>query len=448
MSENTPFENPAVAAEGAEVAAPVQVAYKSQRGRRIMTVVLVLLVILLLLATLFLWNLARPKGNIASRSDTGGITWIRSIYGIGSEQTEQLWRPATVAIAPNGDVIVPDIGYTAVRALRFDSSGVFKEAFAGSEDVEGSEEGGLLRFPTMVEQGPDGRHYFVQNATDEILVMNERGDETEFVQRVEGPMSIAVSDDRIVIGTEQGWVLTDLEFNVLLGPFGIEGEFDKVSGVAIDDDNNIYTVDTYNNVITKWDEAGNEVWSVLAGSPANQNTEGRTKGEGVDTGAGMQIPTSAELDNAGRLVVVDPMDFSIAAFNTEDGSLAGKWGAFGTEEGKFNYPSAIAYDPVRDWFAVADTGNDRVQIIRIPGSGGGAGGALARALAGPLRACLIPLILLLLAVAGWIFWKWRERKLRLAAEKKAEELAAAAGYTVNPEAVEVLTAAADTPSEQ
>lgn len=414
MSENASNLTAVPDTAAPEAAEPVQVGYRSQRGRRVMTVVLVLLVILLLLATLFLWNLARPKGNIADRVEAGGVTWVRSIYGVGPEQTQQLLRPASVVFSRSGEIIIPDIGYEAVRGLRFESSGVFREAFAGSDE-------GLLRFPTSAEVGPDGRMYFVQNATDEILVLNERGDTTERVVKVENPTSIAVGTDRIVIGSEQGWVLTDLEFNILLGPFG-QGEFDNISGVALDGDNNVYTVDSYSNVIYKWDEAGNLVWSVIGGPPANQNTEGRTKGEGLDTGAGLQLPTSAELDNAGRLLVVDPMDFTIAAFSTEDGEFQGKWGTFGTDEGKFNYPGAIAYDPVRDWIAVADTANNRVQIVRIPGTGGGATAAVARALAGPLRACLIPLILLLIAVAGWLYWKWRERRARAAAQKQAAEL--------------------------
>src|SRR5580698_9716947 len=40
---------------------------------------------------------------------------------------------------------------------------------------------------------------------------------------------------------------------------------------------------------------------------------------------------------------------------------------------KNKYPTGIAYDKTRDWFAVADTSNNRVQIIRLPGTGGGVG---------------------------------------------------------------------------
>ena len=64
-------------------------------------------------------------------------------------------------------------------------------------------------------------------------------------------------------------------------------------------------------------------------------------------------------------------------FSAEDGEFIAKYGAYGRDDGQFIFPSSIDYDPDRDWFAVADNGNSRVQIIRIPGSGDG--GALAAA---------------------------------------------------------------------
>ena len=76
----------------------------------------------------------------------------------------------------------------------------------------------------------------------------------------------------------------------------------------------------------------------------------------------------------------------------------------------------VSYDPARDWFAVTDTQNARVQIVRLPGSGGSGLSAVSRALAGPLSACLIPLMLILLAiVAGIIYRILRRRKKKKSA---------------------------------
>ena len=84
-------------------------------------------------------------------------------------------------------------------------------------------------------------------------------------------------------------------------------------------------------------------------------------------------------------------------FDPKDGKFLAKYGAYGEKDGQFSYPSSIAYDPQRDWFAVADSSNSRVQIVRIPDSGADPLGAVRRQLAGPIRACLVPLALLLLS---------------------------------------------------
>jgi DNA-binding beta-propeller fold protein YncE len=367
-----------------------------KRDRRVMIVVLILLVFLLLIATVFLLSLIRPKGEIASADDAGGVTWVRSIYGWGDAVDEQLALPSSVAFTGSGDLIIPNVGL-AVRALRFSSSGVFQEMFAGSEE-------GFIAYPTAIDIAPDGRIYIVQSPRNEILVLDETGGTTEQVLLIEEPTAVDVTADRIAVGARAGWAILDLEGNVILGPVGQRGQgddqYDTVTGIAVDDSNNVYVVDTYNNRISKFDAEGVRQWIVRTGAPSNQveNTGGDNMSNVATGTAGLQTPSCATLDGAGRLLVVDPLDFTISAFDTDDGGFVGKWGAFGREEGQFLYPTGIDYDAVRDWVAVADTMNNRVQIVRLPGTGGGATSAIARSLAGPIRACLVPLVLLLLAI--------------------------------------------------
>lgn len=381
---------------------------RSRRGRRIMAAVLVMLVLLLLVATVFLLNLIRPKGQVASADKTGGVTWVRSIYGWGAAPDEQLSLPATVSFDSNGDIIVPNVG-NAVRALRFDSAGVYQEMFAGSEE-------GFIAYPSVVEVAPDGRIYIVQGPRNEVLVLDSRGTSTERVMGIESPSAISVNEERVAIGSKAGWVIMDLEGNIILGPEGEQGsgddQYDNVSGIVLDEDDNVYVVDTYNNRISKFDDEGNREWVVQTGRPANQveNRGGDAMAAVEATGtANLQTPSAATLDSAGRLLVVDPLDFTISAFDTDDGSFEGKWGEFGRDEGQFLYPTGIDYDPVRDWIAVADTMNNRVQVVRIPGTGGGPASAVARTLAGPIRACLIPLFILILLLVAAAIWRKRQR---------------------------------------
>jgi hypothetical protein len=158
---------------------------------------------------------------------------------------------------------------------------------------------------------------------------------------------------------------------------------------------------------------------VVTGAPGNEInvTGGGAMAASSDTTAParLQLPADVTIDGRGRLVVVDSLDFSISVFDPADGSFIAKYGAYGPQDGQFIYPSSIDYDSQRDWFAIADSGNSRIQIIRIPDSGRqtDAAATVRRALSGPLRACLVPLLLLLIL---FILFVIRSRK------RKKEEL--------------------------
>ena len=108
------------------------------------------------------------------------------------------------------------------------------------------------------------------------------------------------------------------------------------------------------------------------------------------------------VDGSGRVLLVDPCVFAIMAVDPATGELTETWGDFGATDGTFAYPTGIDYDAERDYFVVADTANNRLQILELPGSGGSALSGAKRALDGPVWLCAIPLILLLIAIVLWI----------------------------------------------
>ncbi|MFZ3063151.1 MAG: 6-bladed beta-propeller, partial [Actinomycetota bacterium] len=63
------------------------------------------------------------------------------------------------------------------------------------------------------------------------------------------------------------------------------------------------------------------------------------------------------------IYVMDPFHSSVQIFNDKGKKLT-ELGEFGTKEGQFNYPSDIVYMGNR-LFAITDTYNNRVQIVRI-----------------------------------------------------------------------------------
>lgn len=397
-----------VAVDGVGTPGPAQPReVRSNRGRRIMSVVLVFLIILLLVATGFLLWMIRPRGEIATGTAAKGVTWVRSIYGWGDQPNEQLENPAAVAFARNGDVVVPNTGTDAIRAVVFSNAGVYKRMFWGSGE-------GQLAFPSAIDVAPDGRMYVVQAPRDEVLVISEDGRKTERVLKVQSPTAIDVKSDRMAIGSTAGFVVTDLEGKIILGPIGTRGsgedQFDTVAGIQLDSENNIYVVDSYNNRISKYTAEGERVWMTKTGIPANNRKNAGGASLPAAGEQSMQLPAGAVFDAAGRLLVVDPLDSSIAAVDAAKGTLIEKWGTDGQADGQFRYPSAIDYDRTRDWIAIADLTNDRVQIVRLPGTGGSQTAAAARLLTGPLRACIFPFILLLLTLVAWAIYSARRRR--------------------------------------
>jgi DNA-binding beta-propeller fold protein YncE len=402
-----------------------EVEYVSKRGRRILTVLIIILILLLLLAAALLTQLLRGP-TAPSTDELEGVTWIRSIYGYGPD-VSQMIEPAAVAVDPEGGSLWVTDGIRS-RLVKFNgSTGVLIEVFEPG-NVESSED--MLRYPSSVAVAPDGWMYVAESTYDRVRAYDEDGNLRQTLD-VPAPLSIAANDELLIIGAEAGFAAYDRDGNPL-GIIGTPGqgedEFDKVNGVALDSDNNAYVVDSFNNRIRKFDADGFPVWTIETGPPGNQGF-----GDMPDSGdlteradqypAFMQIPMGATIDGAGRLIVVDMFDFSIAAFDREDGSFLGKWGTFGQVDGKFMYPADISYDAAYDWFVVADSGNNRAQIIRLPGSGGDAEAALRRLLSGPLRACGFPLLVLLIILITWAVLRRRNR----AAQEGPVEIVAPAG---------------------
>ncbi|MBN2822653.1 MAG: hypothetical protein JXR33_05615, partial [Coriobacteriia bacterium] len=201
---------------------------RSERGRRIMIVVLIFLFLLLCSASYLLFRLVTPAGEIASSDEAEGITWVRSIYGWGSGVDEQLERPASVAIADDGSILVPNVTGNA-QVYRFGADGSFDGSFVGSEGD------GRVLFPTGVAVGPDGFIYVVQTTQENVLKLTPDGTETVMMLDVVEPSSIAVAEDMMVVGAKEGFAILDLDGVPIqiIGTGGFDDDqFDTVSGVA------------------------------------------------------------------------------------------------------------------------------------------------------------------------------------------------------------------------
>lgn len=393
---------------------------KKSRGkaRKVLAVIFIILVLLLCGITYLVVNNATPAGLLPGGA-TGRLTWIRSIYGFGDGATE-LTNPSSVAIDPaNSSFWMTDPSQYRIVNYRLDGT------LAGIIGKPVTEEG-AFRQPAHITLDPEGNIYVVEVAYEVVRVFDKDGTELgEF--EIPGVLSGAASDEIMVFGAQGGFVVMDKDANIikLVGTYGKGADqFDRVNGIAIDDDNNIFVVDSFNNRISKYDEAGNQLWIVETGHPGNQTMTGEKEFE-TDAPAELQVPMGCTLDGNGNLVVVDMMAMQLAVFDSETGDFIAKYGEFGQLDGEFMYPSDISYDDRTDSFVVADTGMKRAQVIKLPDSGGNLGTDLMSLLRGPLLLCFIPILILIIClIIAYLMQRSRKNKEAQKYEQYAQEIQA------------------------
>ncbi|TDB39569.1 MAG: hypothetical protein D9V44_00935 [Actinobacteria bacterium] len=390
---------------------------RSRRGRRILGVVLAVLILLLGLSTYFLYRMVTPVGGNVGGStavDDGGLVWVRSIYGKSDAPADQFDQTQGVASAADGSLWITDGGHFTL--MHFAADGRYLGETKGPADTP-------LQAPSRLAIGEDGKIYACETMGDSIRVIDPSNVTTDAGSfNIPQPVSVAVSDDRIAVGAVSGFAILE-KSGKPIKVFGSRGkgddQFDYVHGIAFDEQGNVYVADSYNNRLSAYDKDGNRLWIIRTGKPSNsaeQVNDNLTVAEPTDAALkgkdALQLPLGLTVDGAGRVVVIDMYDCTLAVFNADDGSFVGKYGIEGADDGQFFYPASVSYDAGRDWFTVADSLNNRVQIVRIPGSAGGSGvvATVRRAIAGPLRACIYPFLLLLVAFIVWLVVRRRRQK--------------------------------------
>ncbi len=399
---------------------------RSKRGRRILALVIILILLLMAGAGYLLFRLISPPGGAADADKTNGVTWVRSIYGINNTVQGSLERAQAAMSSSDGTIWVVDAIHKSL--LRFTPEGRYTGAVTGPKDDP-------LTIPGRFAIGPDGKFYVVETSKDIVRVLDAQNrDQGSF--KIPKPVSVAVSKDRIVVGAISGFAILESDGKPIkvIGSRGSgDDQFDYVHGVAIGDNGNIYVVDSWNNRLSAYDPTGKRLWIKRTGKP-NNNAQTENNGpltipdqpdqdlKGTDA---MQLPLGMTIDGAGRLVVVDMFESTLNVFDPKNGKLIAKYGTTGPEDGEFFYPVSVGYDKGRDWFTVADALNNRVQIIRLPNSAGsgGAQAAVRRTLAGPLRACVFPFLLIILALIAWMVYR-TIRKRRAENDSQQDAIAA------------------------
>lgn len=338
-----------------------------------------------------------------------GLDWVRSIYGWGETADTSLASPTDVAIADDGTIWVVS---AAQMIVGFNPDGSLKQLIRPERGF-GDGQVNTLEGITI---GPDGTLYVTDQGKGSIEQFSQDGTWLGNLP-AEFPIEVASDgDDRIAVTGRGSFGILKLvdEGAEVIRVVGARGkgddQFDLPHGIAFGEDGSVFISDTHNARVAAYDENGTRLW-VTEGAPKRIE-----ESKDASTSAEFQLPAGMTIDGNGRVVLVDPFGFNISVLEPESGDVLGRYGDFGSNDGLFAYPTGIDYDERHDWFAVADTANHRVQIVRIPGSGGSALATVRRSTVGPVWICCLPLfVLLALVVVRFL----RRRTMGLAEEAMA-----------------------------
>lgn len=185
-----------------------------------------------------------------------------------------------------------------------------------------------------------------------------------------GSVTITI-DGKELIAPTFTYLLSDINVSTIAGSTsgienlnGIDAKFNNPSDIAVDSNGNIYVADTQNHLIRKI--APNGDVTTLAGSTTGFN-------DGNGTTAQFNSPRGITVDNQDNIYVVDSNNHSIRKI-TPTGDVttfSGISGTIGNTDGaaniaKFNYPESIAIDSQGNLF-VADRANNRIRKITSAG---------------------------------------------------------------------------------
>jgi len=389
----------------------------TRRTRRLLAIILIVLIILLLAACGTLWSLLRPGSGVQG-GNVKGIEWIRSVYGFGT-QPSQLMNPTSVAVSGDGQSFwVTDA--SNFRLIEYGMNGSFKRL------VTKSAEGKAFQYPSRITVAPDGWIYVAQQTYNNVLVFDP-GFHLKQTLQVELPMSVNANATMFVVGSRGGFAAFKRD-GTLIGQVGQwgqgEDDFDVVSGVELDGNNNVYVVDTYNCRLSKYDAKGDRVWIVNIGHPGNQGIRGGASQTPAELEAkfpaNMQVPMGVTLDANNRVIVIDMFDYSVAAFSESNGKFLGKWGEYGVQDGFFSNPSDISYNRSQDVFVETEAALGRAQIFRLTGSSSSAVRGLMSRYSDIINACWIPLLIIVLLIAAYIISRILMRRRRNAGKNVVE----------------------------
>lgn len=253
-------------------------------------------------------------------------------YGCQGREAGRFWQPATVAVAPSGQIYVADTGNDRIQ--KFDRQGKFLMAWGST----GAGNGQFSR-PWGISVAENGDVFVADTGNARVQKFDKDG---SFL---------------LAWGTKGE------------GP----GQFQAPNGISVNPPGNVVVIDP-GRYVQRFDESGVFLnrWISPLGGPSNERV-------GVATSP------------SGEVYTINPRTALVEHFSL-DGATLGSWGRTGSGPGQFQTPQGICVD--RSGFVyVADTSNRRIQ--KFDGDGAfvesiGPFGAFSEGLSNPTGCAVSP----------------------------------------------------------
>ena len=242
------------------------------------------------------------------------------LLGFDMPQNE-FGKPVGISVDPDGNLWVPDTHYNRVIVYKPDGTEWFRYGTLGHDPGE-------FVWPTDIQ--------VAERDGETVVYIAEYGQDED------------VQGDRIQMFRLDGTELTMLK---QIGEWGLEeGQFRRPQSMVLDGDD-LWVTDAANHRLLCYDAITGEYKKTLGDGGAS------------DAPGRFRFPYGLDLTNDGDLVVTEFGNNRVQIIDPETGASKKLWGSAGVAEGKLRYPWAAAYDPERDRIIIADSGNDRLQII-------------------------------------------------------------------------------------
>jgi len=406
----------------------------TRRLRTVLAIVLGVLVLLLAGIGYAIFTLSAGQGAGIVKGGPNEMQWVRSIYGWGTTADTQLIAPTSVAVSGDGTIWTNSRNRMAVA---FTPTGDFDRVLMSKQPTATTTpQHGMTPTATApaapIGGGVQAVNSVSADSNDNLIIAdNARYNVLKFTQDahllhgwgVPGVNKAKGNDARVAIITASSLGVFRQDTGSALWAVGSRGQgvnqFDLPVGVFIDKNNFVYVADTQNQRVKKFSPDGKLLWT--AGTAPNR-AKPQTGHNVIPETQLFDLPSGLTVDGNGRVVVADAFLYQLVVLDGQTGKKIAAYGDFGPLDGQFDSPSDIAYDSTRDQFVVADTGNNRLEVIRLPGSGNAQAQTLARRLFDKpwwILCCPVIILALVALVLAWM------RRRRMA----DEEAAAAAAET-------------------